>query len=917
MKAGVHSRTPSVAVIDPRGLPVRQVEYLRTEADGPLQTLMSRQRFDVAARLIEQQDPRLSTPNETCVYTLSGQVLKVSNVDAGESLRLPGLAGQEVQRWDALGNHWQTRYDARLRAVAVAENAEADAETFTYAPGDADHQHNLRGQLIAFSEPSGNSAITGYGLLGQPIHESRTFHDGKTFTHRQTFNALGAGLEHTDAGGHRQQSCYDIAGHLQRVQLQLAGTAEWKAVLVDAQYNAAEQIIEQQTGNGVSSRWLYDPADGRLLRQTAQKEAAPALQDFEYEYDRTGNVTRILDHVFTPMFVAGQRIDGHRAFTYDSLSRIRSASGYADAPPSDTPGRPQPSDPGNRRNYLETYEYDHGNNLTRTTHVRDGANHTREMFIDLASNRGGRWTPGDPPPDFDRLYDRAGNLLALQAGLPMHWDSRGRLQAVTLIDRGGSNDDRESYRYSRGARVYKRHETHTRKASHVHEVRYLPNLQIRTRDNGEELHTLTLRTAVGEVCCLHWVAGKPADIEADQLRFTLSDHLGSAMTELDGQAQLISQERYFPFGGTAVLTARSQVEVSYKTVRFSGKEMDVSRLYDYGSRYYADWLQRWISTDPAGNVDGLNRYAYVGNNPMRYVDLEGTAKAEHVIYNYSNFINVLSGVAEETLGQIDNVIHQKNIKSGLAKNLLGESINAFATSGLGSILATRSGVDGSVVLSGAPYLDGLSAGNALANPAAAVVDATLSGALTRPLIPQTSKISVAAIDSALGLMDEGTMDWREAPGALFNPDILVGWGVGSVLGIIGNLLNMGSRVQEAEDIKNRLDPVKINKIDTLLADWKTAVEERWAQTEKAFNALGSDVIYPQDLLPNVNHMTPAELIAPVHRSALERKNRKTLDYIDRAQRGMAWYRKMGSTDNQFLANPPVPSPTHWFTRSAR
>ncbi|WP_414879670.1 RHS repeat-associated core domain-containing protein, partial [Pseudomonas sp. IT-P100] len=47
-------------------------------------------------------------------------------------------------------------------------------------------------------------------------------------------------------------------------------------------------------------------------------------------------------------------------------------------------------------------------------------------------------------------------------------------------------------------------------------------------------------------------------------------------------------------------------------------------LYYYGYRYYAPWLQRWICPDPAGDMDGLNRYAMVRNNPVNFYDWQGT-----------------------------------------------------------------------------------------------------------------------------------------------------------------------------------------------------------------------------------------------------------------------------------------------------
>ncbi|XVN21028.1 RHS repeat-associated core domain-containing protein [Pseudomonas corrugata] len=65
------------------------------------------------------------------------------------------------------------------------------------------------------------------------------------------------------------------------------------------------------------------------------------------------------------------------------------------------------------------------------------------------------------------------------------------------------------------------------------------------------------------------------------------------------------------------------MEAGYKTLRYSGQEMDASGLYYYGARYYAPWLQRWVSSDPAGDLDGLNLYGFVGNNPIIFTDFSG------------------------------------------------------------------------------------------------------------------------------------------------------------------------------------------------------------------------------------------------------------------------------------------------------
>lgn len=918
MNASVHWHTPSLAVTGPRGEAIRQVEYLRKVAGEDVQALITRQQYDVAGRLVALGDPRLPTPNTTMVHRLDGMAVKTHNVDGGNDTVLPGPGGQLLHNWDANDNHWEMTYDPQLRLRAVTENGAANFETFRYLDASADPTHNLRGQMTALSDPSGTLALDSFGMHGQTLEETRTFKDGKTCTSRQVFSAVGALLQTTDAGGHRQQSTYDIAGQLVQVQLQLNGQA-FKPVLKGADYNAAGQIIEQQLGNDVTNHWHYREADGRLLRQYAQKAAEPAIQDVGYEYDRVGNITRLSDYTYIPTFFRNQRVDGQRTFAYDTTYQLIRATGYSDAPPRDNPGRPQPTDPRDRRNYVETFEYDKGKNLTRLTHVRDGSSHTFEMFIDPDSNRGVRWKTGDPAPVFPEWFDRAGNQLALQRGQPMHWNSRNQLESLTLVEHASGPADQELYQYSQGVRVYKRLETHTRKVSHVEQVHYVGNLEIRSKSSGEELHRITVATGVGEVTCLHWVADKPPGIDADQMRYSLTDHLGSSVTELDQMARLISQQGYFTYGAIAWMVSENLVEVNYMFTYYSGKEMDRSGLYYHGVRYYAPWLWRWVSADPAGDEDGLNRYAFVSNNPLRFVDPSGGAKAESVIMLYSGFVSTLEGIAGQTLVQIDNIIHQKNIKRSLLANTVGEVATGIFGYEAGNIGGEQVGqfipdvrhIASHSRVNRLPFIEGASGGNVGGDILGGLATPITGMGLTGALIPQTSTISVAAIDKAMGIpeaVNDIHGNWQSiknelihpALNSVLNPEFVMGRLVGAWISILGGAFNLFARAVEAEDIKNRLDPVKIGKIDAMLSEWKKAVEQRSAWAEAAFDALGTDTINPADHIPNVNPMTSRETLAPITRSGLRQQTGKTLDYINRMQKGMAWYKEMGTTDNQFL-----------------
>ncbi|WP_230381404.1 RHS repeat-associated core domain-containing protein, partial [Pseudomonas guariconensis] len=126
---------------------------------------------------------------------------------------------------------------------------------------------------------------------------------------------------------------------------------------------------------------------------------------------------------------------------------------------------------------------------------------------------------------------------------------------------------------------------------------------------------------------------------------------------------LISQEEYYPFGGTAVWAARNEVEASYKTVRYSGKERDATGLYYYGYRYYQPWAGRWLSADPAGTVDGLNLFCMVRNNPLTFADEEGLLSAEvsksvdSVIKKTVRHLDRAISAIENNTQAVDDVMH--------------------------------------------------------------------------------------------------------------------------------------------------------------------------------------------------------------------------------------------------------------------
>ena len=57
--------------------------------------------------------------------------------------------------------------------------------------------------------------------------------------------------------------------------------------------------------------------------------------------------------------------------------------------------------------------------------------------------------------------------------------------------------------------------------------------------------------------------------------------------------------------------------------QYAGRENDGNGLYFYRARYYNPAFGRFISEDPAGFRGGVNRYAYVANDPITFSDPSG------------------------------------------------------------------------------------------------------------------------------------------------------------------------------------------------------------------------------------------------------------------------------------------------------
>jgi RHS repeat-associated protein len=105
------------------------------------------------------------------------------------------------------------------------------------------------------------------------------------------------------------------------------------------------------------------------------------------------------------------------------------------------------------------------------------------------------------------------------------------------------------------------------------------------------------------------------------LYFVLGDQLGSTSVVVNAGGSVVGEARYYPFGKTRYSTGTLFTDRLYT----GQQEITGLGLYNYKARFYDPLLGKFISPDSItpGGPQGLNRYAYVNNNPIRYNDPTG------------------------------------------------------------------------------------------------------------------------------------------------------------------------------------------------------------------------------------------------------------------------------------------------------
>jgi RHS repeat-associated protein len=225
-------------------------------------------------------------------------------------------------------------------------------------------------------------------------------------------------------------------------------------------------------------------------------------------------------------------------------------------------------------------------------------------------------TPDDNPytSNHSFSYDDNGNLTS--DGIQCY--SYSEANRLTEVRDCGTNDLMAEYSYNDGGtRVRQKLYDNGSLIKTVYILSPFTELTIHASDNTEIINYYYFANDQ-LVARDSYEVGEPS---SEQRFYYHQDHLGSTSVLTDSSGNVQESTEYAPYGGVLSGGTASKHQ-------FTGQEYDhATGLNYYQSRYYNAYQRRFIQPDSiipdAYDPQQLNPYAYVRNNPVKYVDPEG------------------------------------------------------------------------------------------------------------------------------------------------------------------------------------------------------------------------------------------------------------------------------------------------------
>ena len=458
--------------------------------------------------------------------------------------------------------------------------------------------------------------------------------------------------------------------------------------------------LDVEFGTIINTTRDYDRGKGVLneIQSSLLVNQRSELQDTRYSYDAALNLkvrhNRMRETRETFAYDALDRMTSHQGpngtvtTTYDALGNIKSKSDVGSG------------------NYI--YDATRKRRLLRIASPL-GAQKNPHFAVDYLLGAGERIQTPPQRLNTNFTYDAVGNMT--QSGnRRMSWTAFSKPASIEKL--GSANDVLNYSRFEYDAdlnRSIKR--SYDENQALVKETIYLGAYETsRTRAAGSEstTHRYRIATEAGTI-----QIEREHNTKRDKPTYLLSDHLGSTDVIVDAQGNVVQSQAYDAWG-MRTTTADDSTGTEYTdnvneltTEGYTGHEMDDEiGLINMNARLYDPYIGRFISADPVlpdpADLQAYNRYAYVLNNPMGFIDPTGNSRVGAFWASGGSLINSSgcirscgsSNPAQETGPKSASEPSDNVDGTGPDWNAAGEKISKnWLGSETGDLLSSRSDTD--------------------------------------------------------------------------------------------------------------------------------------------------------------------------------------------------------------------------------
>ena len=711
-----------------------------TDAAGQIWT----KRYDTQGNLVSLTDPL----GHAATFTYSGllnRILKTTDAN-GNAVRYAT---------DSKGNVTSRTY-ADNTSEALTYNATGSPTAFKNRQGSTFRfQYDSAGRITSKISPDESHVDFVYDARGNLTSAtdargttSLTFDTFSRLTRitypdnrflQMTYDSQGRRTQLIDQGGFTINYAYDGAGRL--ATLKDGGGTN----LVTYEYNAEGLISKEAKGNGTFTSHDYD-SGANLLHLINHAADGAIVSRFDFAYDGLGRR------------IGMTTLDGHWDYRYDAVGQLTHAvfqSTNLSIPNQDL-----------------TYVYDPAGNRIRTV-VNGVTTQYQSNFINEYTAVGSGLN----------TYDANGNLTVQRIGNDVSsfvYDDENRLlQAATP-------EGTWSYEYDVfGQRVKTTHNGQS--TNYLIDPIGLGNVVAEYNGSGQLLaHYVQGQGLVGRVDASNAAA------------FYNYDGTGNTSELSNAAGNVANRYAYLPFGERL-----SQNEAVVNAFQFGGQfgvMRDGNGLILMRSRFYEPKLGRFVQTDPAKSLGGLNAYQYAGNNPIANVDpsgmreeliqrlisaltAQGAFRAVHMVQRLAPFLN------EGALIEIGKDLGINLLAAPAAGGavLAAESVPLAAGAVAGTAVATGTVVELTAVQQLAVSLGGRIVGNSIVFSSADAAIAFHGAASSLAAAPAATSTAVATSTAAVGGAATPAASAAASTGALATTAYLLGAGLAGYAA--GTLIN--------------------------------------------------------------------------------------------------------------------------------